>query len=139
MRGSRAGGKTAGRWPAAALHGSQTVIAQRQVAAKSDEIPAFTPRLAHFGLRGVVVTADAMHHTQRQTVKSIAADGHYLRVVQGQPEEAESIKRRRVNTKTGKVRTKEDGLRRHVGWTDITPAADHHRSTASAWMPWYPW
>ncbi|MFE2521751.1 hypothetical protein [Streptomyces mirabilis] len=92
---------------AAALHGSQTVIVQRQVAAKSDEIPAFTLLLARFDLRGVVVTADAMHHTQRQTAKSTnAADGHYFPVVQGQPEEAVPIKRRRVNTKTGKVRTK---------------------------------
>ncbi|MFF7603091.1 hypothetical protein [Streptomyces mirabilis] len=59
MRGSRTGSKTAVHPPAAALHGSQTVIAQRQVAAKRNEIPAFTPLLARFDLRGVVVTADA--------------------------------------------------------------------------------
>ncbi|MEU1479941.1 hypothetical protein [Streptomyces sp. NPDC005760] len=43
----------------AALHGCQTVIAQRQVAAKSNEIPAFAPPLDRFDLRGVVVTAGA--------------------------------------------------------------------------------
>ncbi|MBC2866373.1 transposase [Streptomyces mexicanus] len=46
--------------PAAALHDSQTVIAQRQVAAKSNEVPAFTPLLEKLDLSGVVVTAEAM-------------------------------------------------------------------------------
>lgn len=41
------------------------------------------PLLACFDLRGVVVTADAMH-TQRKTAKKIvAAGGHYLLVVKG--------------------------------------------------------
>ncbi|MET7782549.1 hypothetical protein ABZT28_43720 [Streptomyces sp. NPDC005388] len=47
---------------AAALHACQTVIAQHQVAAKSNEIPAFAPLLDRIDLRGVVVTADAMPH-----------------------------------------------------------------------------
>lgn len=59
VRGSRTGSKTAVPPSAAALHGSQTVIAQRQVGAKSNEIPAFTALLARFDLRGMVVTADA--------------------------------------------------------------------------------
>ncbi|MFH9968151.1 hypothetical protein ACH4PR_43735 [Streptomyces mirabilis] len=62
VRGSRTGSKTAVPPPAAALHGSQTVIAQRQVAAKSNEIPAFTALLARFDLRDVVVTADARRY-----------------------------------------------------------------------------
>ncbi|MGC5004699.1 hypothetical protein [Streptomyces sp. DT203] len=53
---------------------SQTVIAQRQVAAKSNEIPAFAPLLEHLDLRGVVVTADAMH-TQREHAHHIIAAG----------------------------------------------------------------
>ncbi|WP_431964880.1 ISAs1 family transposase [Actinacidiphila sp. bgisy160] len=68
---------------AAALHESQTVVAQRQVAAKSNEIPAFASLLARLDLRGVVVTADAMH-TQRKTAKEIvAAGGHYVLVAKG--------------------------------------------------------
>ncbi|MEN1882588.1 hypothetical protein [Streptomyces mirabilis] len=59
VRGSRTGSKTAVHLPAAALHGSRTVIAQRQVAAKSNEIPVFPLLLARFDLRAVVVTADA--------------------------------------------------------------------------------
>jgi predicted transposase YbfD/YdcC len=154
VRGSRTDSKTAIHLLAAALHGSQTVIAQRQVAAKSNEIPAMAPLLARFDLRGVVVTADAMH-TQRKTARKIvAAGGHYLLVVKGNQKklrrqlrrlpwrqmplldrtrtaghgrrevrrlkvctveagllfphavQAIEIKRRRVNTKTGKVQTK---------------------------------
>jgi predicted transposase YbfD/YdcC len=52
---------------AATLHACQTVIAQRQITAKSNEIPAFAPLLARIDLRGVVVTAG----------------GHYLLVVKG--------------------------------------------------------
>ncbi|MFI7368341.1 hypothetical protein ACIBO4_39995 [Streptomyces sp. NPDC050149] len=37
----------------AALHGSQTAIAQRQMSAKSNEIPAPTPLPVRFDLRGV--------------------------------------------------------------------------------------
>lgn len=154
VRGSRTDSTTAVHLLAAALHGSQTVIAQRQVAAKSNEIPALAPLLARFDLHGVVVTADAMH-TQRKTAKKIvAAGGHYLLVVKGNQKkllrqlcrlpwqqiplldrtrncrhgrrevrrlkvctveagllfphavQAIEIKRRRVNTKTGKVQTK---------------------------------
>lgn len=83
VRGSRTDSKTAIHLLAAALHDSQTVIAQRQVTAKSNEIRAMAPLLARFDLRGVVVTADAMH-TQRKTAKKIvAAGGHYLLVVKG--------------------------------------------------------
>jgi predicted transposase YbfD/YdcC len=82
VRGSRTDEATV-HLLAAALHESQTVIAQRQVTAKSNEIPAFAPLLARFDLRGVVVTADAMH-TQRKTAKKIvAAGGHYLLVAKG--------------------------------------------------------
>jgi predicted transposase YbfD/YdcC len=154
VRGSRTDSKAAIHLLAAALHGSRTVIAQRQVAAKSNEIPAMAPLLARFDLCGVVVTADAMH-TQRKTAKKIvAAGGHYLLVVKGNQKklrrqlrrlpwrqmplldrtrtaghgrrevrrlkvctveagllfphavQAIEIKRRRVNTKTGKVQTK---------------------------------
>ncbi|MCX4457860.1 ISAs1 family transposase [Streptomyces sp. NBC_01728] len=73
---------------AAALHGSQAVVAQRQVAAKGNETPAFTPVLARLGLRGIVVTADAMH-TQHGHAKTIVAPGgHYVPGGEGQSEEA---------------------------------------------------
>ncbi|MGW5256774.1 transposase [Streptomyces sp. NPDC004012] len=60
VRGSRTDGHAV-HLLAAALHDSQTVIAQRQVAAKRNELPAFIPLLENLDLRGVVVTADAMH------------------------------------------------------------------------------
>ncbi|WP_237533232.1 ISAs1 family transposase [Streptomyces sp. SID685] len=68
---------------AAALHDSQTVIAQRQVAAQSNEIPAFTPLLENLDLRGLVVTADAMHTQREHAHHIVAASGHYLLVVTG--------------------------------------------------------
>lgn len=64
VRGSRTDGHAV-HLLAAALHDSQTVIAQRQVTAKSNEIPALTPLLENLDLHGVVVTADAMHNPAR--------------------------------------------------------------------------
>ncbi|MEU9924960.1 ISAs1 family transposase [Streptomyces griseoluteus] len=60
VRGSRTDGQAV-HLLAAALHACQTVIAQRQVVARSNEIPAFAPLLDRIDLRGVVVTTDAMH------------------------------------------------------------------------------
>ncbi|TDT39632.1 putative transposase YbfD/YdcC [Streptomyces sp. BK208] len=59
------------------------MIAQRQVAAKSNETPAFAPLLDRIDLRGVVVTADAMHTQRAHAEHVIAASGHYLLVVKG--------------------------------------------------------
>ncbi|MDQ1042324.1 ISAs1 family transposase [Streptomyces sp. V4I2] len=82
VRGSRTGGEAI-HLLAAALHACQTVIAQRQVAAKSNEIPAFAPLLDRIALRGVVVTADAMHTQRAHAEYVINAGGHYLLVVKG--------------------------------------------------------
>lgn len=82
VRGSRTDG-TAVHLLAAALHACQTVIAQRQIAAKSNEIPAFAPLLDRIDLRGIVVTADAMHTQRAHAEHVITAGGHYLLVVKG--------------------------------------------------------
>ncbi|MFF3920202.1 ISAs1 family transposase [Streptomyces sp. NPDC001852] len=82
VRGSRTDGHAV-HLLAAALHDSQTVIAQRQIAAKSNEIPAFTPLLEKLDLHGVVVTADAMHTQREHAHHIVAAGGHYLLVVKG--------------------------------------------------------
>ncbi|WP_406729442.1 ISAs1 family transposase [Streptomyces sp. GD-15H] len=82
VRGSRTDG-SAVHLLAAALHACQTVIAQRQVTAKSNEIPAFAPLLDRIDLDGVVVTADAMHTQRTHAEHVIAAGGHYLLVVKG--------------------------------------------------------
>jgi predicted transposase YbfD/YdcC len=59
-----------------------SVLAQRGVDAKTNEITAFEPLLAHLDLAGVVVTADAMH-TQRAHAEFLVAvkQAHYLLVV----------------------------------------------------------
>jgi predicted transposase YbfD/YdcC len=84
VRGSRHRGGTATHLLAAVLHGSQTVLAQRQVHAKSNEIPAFAPLLAGLDLHGVVVTADAMH-TQREHARYLVQDkkAHYIMIAKG--------------------------------------------------------
>ncbi|MFE3455895.1 ISAs1 family transposase [Nonomuraea sp. NPDC059194] len=68
---------------AAVRHDTQVVVAQAQVAAKSNEIPAFTPLLAELDLSGVVVTADALHTQHEHARQIVAAGGHYLLVVKG--------------------------------------------------------
>ncbi|WP_431607810.1 ISAs1 family transposase [Streptomyces lunaelactis] len=65
------------------LHTSQTVISQHQIRAKSNEIPAFAPLVERIDLRGVVVTADALHTQRAHADRIIATDGHYLLVVKG--------------------------------------------------------
>ena len=82
VRGSRTDG-TVVHLLAAALHACQTVIAQRQIAAKSNEIPSSAPLLDRLALRGVVVTADAMHTQRAHAEHVITAGGHYLLVVKG--------------------------------------------------------
>lgn len=83
VRGSRTEADKAVYLLAATLHASQTVISQRQIAAKSNEIPAFAPLLERIDLRGVVVTADALHTQRTHADRVIAAGGHYLLVVKG--------------------------------------------------------
>jgi predicted transposase YbfD/YdcC len=70
LRGSRTATATHVTLLAAMDH-SGSVLAQRQVADKSNEIPAFRPLLDAIDLTGTVITADALH-TQH-------AHGTYLR------------------------------------------------------------
>jgi predicted transposase YbfD/YdcC len=69
--------------PAAARHDTQTVIAQRQIAATSNEIGAFAPLLSGLELSNVVVTADALHTQAEHARQILAAGGHYLLIVKG--------------------------------------------------------
>jgi predicted transposase YbfD/YdcC len=50
-------------------------IAQQQVSAKSNEIPAFAPLLRDLDLHGAVILADALH-TQREHARFIVEDKH---------------------------------------------------------------
>lgn len=65
-------------------HDSGVVLAQREIAAKTNEIPELAPLLAGLDLSGVVVTADALH-TQRETARHLVADrdAHYVLTVKG--------------------------------------------------------
>jgi hypothetical protein len=69
---------------AALVHGHGSVVAQRQVGAKRNELSAFGPLLDRVDLAGRVVTADSLH-TQRAHARYLVADRQaaYLLVVKG--------------------------------------------------------
>ncbi|ANZ13580.1 ISAs1 family transposase [Streptomyces noursei] len=83
VRGSRHGEQAAIHLLAAVLHESQTVVSQRQITAKSNEIPAFVPLLVPLDLRRYVITADALHTQTAHAEHLIARGGHYILVVKG--------------------------------------------------------
>ncbi len=64
------------------LQGQGVTVAQRQVPAKTNEIPEIKPLLEPLALSGRVVTADALH-TQRETARFLVEDkqAHYLLTV----------------------------------------------------------
>jgi hypothetical protein len=65
-------------------HHSAIVLAQHEIAAKTNEIPELSTLLADLDLTGVVVSADALH-TQRETARHLVADrgAHYVLTVKG--------------------------------------------------------
>lgn len=88
VHGSRTSNNKAVYLLAAALHTTGTVIAQRQIPAKRNEIPAFAPLLDRIYLHGTVVTADALHSQRAHAEHVIAAAWPLPSGRQGQPEEA---------------------------------------------------
>ena len=63
---------------------SGCVRAQREIDAKTNEIPELAPAIAHLDLIGTVVTADALH-TQAETARYLVEDkqAHYLMIIKG--------------------------------------------------------
>ena len=57
----------------AVLHGSGVILGQCEVAEKSNEIPAAPQLLGELDLRGMTVTADALH-TQRELARFVVED-----------------------------------------------------------------
>jgi DDE family transposase/uncharacterized protein DUF4338 len=60
---------------AAMVHNQGTIVAQREVDHKTNEITEFQPLLADLDLEGAVVTADALH-TQRDHATFLVEDKH---------------------------------------------------------------
>jgi predicted transposase YbfD/YdcC len=60
------------------------VRAQREIDAKTNEIPELAPAIAHLDLTGRVVTLDALH-TQAETARHLVEDkhAHYLMIIKG--------------------------------------------------------
>ena len=61
-----------------------TTLTQREIPAKTNEIPELAPAIAHLDLSGKVVTLDALH-TQAETARHLVEDkhAHYLLIVKG--------------------------------------------------------
>lgn len=74
-RGAKNKDGTAPHLLAAITCAEVAAIAQQQVSAKSNEIPAFAPLLQDLDLDGAVILADALH-TQREHARFIVQDKH---------------------------------------------------------------
>ncbi|MER5898486.1 transposase [Streptomyces sp. NPDC001876] len=81
VRGSRTAERTAVVLLAALDHAG-SVLAQRQIADKSDEIPAFAPLLDSIeDLENTVITADALHTQHAHGAYLRGRGAHYLAIV----------------------------------------------------------
>lgn len=72
---------------AAATHDKATVIAERLIGAKTNEVPEFAPLLAGLPVGGWVLTMDAAH-TVRAPAEFIAAEllAHFVMIARREPE-----------------------------------------------------
>lgn len=87
LRGAKAGDGRAVHVLAAMLAGPRTVVAQREIAHKTNEITAFAPLLDGLDLTGVLVSADALH-TQRAHARFLVENknaDYLLTVKENQP------------------------------------------------------
>jgi hypothetical protein len=73
VRGSRDGHHKAVHLLSAFLHEQEVTIAQTEVGAKTNEIPALQDLLGPMKIAGAIVTADAMH-TQSETARFLVKD-----------------------------------------------------------------
>lgn len=80
VRGSRTRAAAAIQLLAAMDHHG-VVLAQRQVASKSNEIPSFAPLLGGLELENTVVTADALHTQHDHGAYLTSRGAHYVAVV----------------------------------------------------------
>jgi hypothetical protein len=79
LKGARRDDGTQVHLLAALFHQQGSVLAQRAVVAKSNEIPALRALLEPLPIEGRVVTTDALH-TQRETARFLVEEkgAHYL-------------------------------------------------------------
>jgi DDE_Tnp_1-associated/Transposase DDE domain len=79
------------------------VRAQREIDAKTNEIPELAPAIAHLDLIGAVVTLDALH-TQVETARHLVEDkhAHYLMIIKGnQPSLLQAVAKALAGPDTG--------------------------------------
>lgn len=93
LRGTLEADRPAVHLLSAMVHETGTVVAQRAVGEKTNEIPELKPLLEPLDLRGTVVTADALH-TQTETARYLVNDkgaDYVLVVKENQPTLLEDI------------------------------------------------
>lgn len=74
-------------------------LAQHEADCKSNEIPELIPVLQEFNIKGMVITAGALHGQRDAAGKIDAMGGYYLQFIKGnQPSLAESIAARLIGT-----------------------------------------
>lgn len=79
--------------------GAGLTLAQREVSAKSNEIPELAPMLEALDIAGKVISADALHGQRDAAQKIHAAGGYYLQFIKGnQPSLMEAIAARLIGT-----------------------------------------
>jgi predicted transposase YbfD/YdcC len=78
VRGARRPGGRRVTLLAGADHDTATVIGQRQIEDKSNEIPELRTMVAGLDLTGCLATADAAHCQKATAEQVVAAGGHYL-------------------------------------------------------------
>src|SRR6266511_6041074 len=83
LRGARGPGGHQAHLLAALTHDSGTVLAQRAVAATTNQTTQLAPLLDGVDLAGRVVTADALHTTAAQARYLLGRDADYMLTVQG--------------------------------------------------------
>jgi len=83
LRGARGPGGHQVHLLAALAHDSGTVLAQRAVAATTNETTQLAPLLDGVDLAGRVVTADALHTTPGEARYLIGRDADYVLTVKG--------------------------------------------------------
>ncbi|WP_344396725.1 ISAs1 family transposase [Streptomyces asiaticus] len=124
LRGSRTALHQAVHLVAAAVHGG-AVIAQRQVATKSNEITAFRPLLASLDPARAVLTFDALH-TQADHARFLVKEknAHFIAVVKANHPTLQAVLKRRHCAGT-----------RSSAWAD-PPLPGHPPSRSRCRRPW---
>jgi predicted transposase YbfD/YdcC len=125
VRGARGTGQDRAPHLLAAVTHDGVVLAQQQITAKSNEIPAFQPLLAALDLNGWVITADALHtqRTHATFLREVKHADFILPVLENQPRLFDQLDQLDWKAVPVAARTEDRGRGRHeVRTIQVQPA-----------------